>query len=92
MPTISDIKVSKPTEEQAKTASAWPIWAKEASEFPWQYTEMEKCLIIEGEVTVYSEDKSQSVSFAAGDYVVFPRGLACIWKIDKDVKKHYDFG
>ncbi len=91
MPTIKDVKVSKPTEEQKKQAQQWHIWQKEPSEFDWQYTQTEKCLLIEGEVTVYSTDKSESVSFAAGDYVVFPEGLECIWKITKPVKKHYDF-
>jgi len=91
MPTISDVKISKPTPEQSKQASAWDIWQKGVSEFDWQYTETEKCLLIEGEVTVYSSDKTESVSFAVGDYVVFPSGLCCIWKITKPVKKYYDF-
>ena len=91
MSTIKEVNVSKPTQQQIETAKNWPIWEKEASEFPWQYTQMEKCLLIEGDVTVYNEDKSESVSFSAGDYVTFPEGLTCIWKIEKAVKKHYDF-
>jgi uncharacterized protein len=91
MPTIKDIKISKPTQEQSHTAADWPIWSKGVCEFPWQYTETEKCLIIEGEATIYSEDRLDHISFAAGDYVVFPRGLSCIWKIEEPVRKFYDF-
>jgi len=25
-------------------------------------------------------------------YVVFPKGLSCVWKVSKPVKKHYIFG
>ena len=34
---------------------------------------------------------SKSVSFAAGDLVVFPQGLSCVWQVKKPVKKHYMF-
>lgn len=91
MPTIEDVKIAKPTTVQATQAAGWPIWTKDTSEFNWQYTETEKCLIIKGEATVYSEDKTESVSFAEGDYVIFPSGLGCIWKITKPLQKHYDF-
>lgn len=91
MPTVNDIKVTKPTDDQIAQFSKWPIWSHGVDEFDWQYTETEKCLILEGKVTVYSTDKLQSVSFGKGDYVVFPSDLACIWKITEAVKKHYDF-
>ncbi len=91
MPTIKDVKITKPTEAQIAECSKWPIWTHAGDEFDWHYTETEKCLIIEGKVTVYSPDKTQSVSFGKGDYVVFPTDLACIWKITEPVKKYYDF-
>jgi uncharacterized cupin superfamily protein len=47
------------------------------------------CVMIEGEVTVTYDDGS--VSFGAGDYVEFPQGLSCVWKVTKPVRKHYAF-
>jgi len=67
------------------------VWEKEVSEFPWEYSDKETCLIIEGKVEVTTEDSSK-VSFGTGDYVVFPRGLKCTWKIIEPVRKYYRFG
>jgi uncharacterized protein len=69
----------------------WPIWSKEASKFPWSYSERESCYIIEGKVTV-TPYKESPVTFGAGDYVVFPAGMDCTWEIHEDVRKHYNFG
>ena len=49
---------------------AWPVWEKEASDFPWQYDAKETCYLLEGEVTV-TPDGGDSVSFGAGDLVWF---------------------
>ena len=68
---------------------AWPIWTCGISEFDWEYGEKESCLLLEGEVEVSSE--FESVRFSAGDYVVFPKGLKCRWKVTKPVRKHYSF-
>lgn len=84
------IMVSKPTEAEVKEASAWPVWEKEVSSFPWHYDERETCLILEGEVVV--KCSGCEVSFGAGDYVVFPKGLSCVWNIKRTVRKHYKFG
>jgi len=70
---------------------SWPIWTKEVSEFPWQYGEMETCLILEGKVTVTPSD-GEPVSFGKGDLVIFPQGMTCVWKVIEPVKKHYRFG
>jgi hypothetical protein len=83
--------IRKPTEAEKKQAQSWPIWEKEASEFPWHYDEKETCLILEGDVTVANET-GESFNFGAGDYVIFPEGMSCTWKIKKDVRKHYKFG
>ncbi|PIU19338.1 MAG: cupin, partial [Elusimicrobia bacterium CG08_land_8_20_14_0_20_59_10] len=45
------IEIRKPTENERKAASSWPIWTKEVSSFPWHYDEKETCLILDGEVT-----------------------------------------
>ena len=84
------IEVRKPTEEESKDVESWGIWEKEVSEFPWQYDSQETCLLIEGQVEVTTED-GEKVSFGAGDYVVFPKGLKCTWKIIQPVKKYYKF-
>ncbi len=84
------IKVRKPTEEEIGEAKNWPTWSKEISEFDWQYDEQETCYILEGSATVTGKD-GQSASFSAGDWVVFPKGLECGWKIDKPISKKYKF-
>ena len=68
----------------------WPIWTCEVSEFPWKYDVEESCLILEGEV--YVAAGSDTVQIKAGDFVIFPRGLACVWQVTKPIRKHYQFG
>jgi uncharacterized cupin superfamily protein len=84
-------EIRKPSEEERQLAQSWPTWSKEVSEFPWQYDQQETCLILEGDVTVKNED-GQAFHFGPGDWVVFPQGMACTWKVNQDVKKHYRFG
>jgi len=85
------IEVRKPTEEEKQKAKSWGIWEKEVSEFPWEYDEKESCLILGGkaEVTTASGEK---VKFGKDDFVVFPVGLKCKWKITEPIRKHYKFG
>lgn len=89
MLTVKDVVVKKPSAEEIKTCQSWPIWSAEPSTFDWSYTQTETCLIIEGEVSV--KDGDFSVSFGAGDLVVFPEGLDCVWEIKTAVKKYYNF-
>ena len=84
-----DILVRKPTDREIEAMKSKPVWTCGVSEFDWYYDSEETALIIEGEVTVNYGDKS--VSFAAGDLVVFPAGLSCVWQVKKPVKKHYIF-
>jgi uncharacterized cupin superfamily protein len=70
--------------------SSWPIWTKEASEFPWQYDAQETCYLLEGDVVV-TPDGGDPVEIKKGDLVTFPRGMKCRWKIRKAVRKHYTF-
>ena len=85
------IEVRKPTEEEKLEIESCGIWEKEISEFPWQYDEKETCLLIEGKVEVTPED-GETAHFEKGDYVIFPQGLKCTWKIIEPVKKYYKFG
>jgi uncharacterized cupin superfamily protein len=91
MATVKDIIVRKPTADEIKTCSGWPIWTCEPKTFDYEYSETETCLILEGAVTVSSRDGKTSVHFAAGDFVVFPVGLECVWHVEKAVRKHYNF-
>jgi len=87
-----DIKIKRLTEEEKKKAGIekWPVWEKEESEFNWHYDENEDCFIIEGEVEVETKI-GKTVKFGAGDFVSFPKGMNCRWKIKKAVRKHYNF-
>ena len=89
MPTVKDVIVKKPSEDESGRCKSWPIWQCEPSTFDWVYTQTETCLLLEGKVTV--SDGKDSVSFGAGDMVIFPVDLECTWHISEAVKKHYDF-
>ena len=84
-----NIIVKKPTEIEKNDMMAKPIWECGISKFDWHYDSEETCLILEGDVKV--SYNGESVSFGAGDYVVFPKGLSCVWDVSKPVKKHYIF-
>lgn len=85
------IEVRKPTEEEIKTAESWPTWSKKISEFPWSYSEKETCLILGGKAEVETMDGGK-VEFEAGDFVIFPQGLNCTWRIIEPIEKKYNFG
>ena len=84
-----EIIVRKPIEKEVEEMKSNPVWKCAVSEFDWHYDSEETCLINEGDVTV--RYGSKSVSFTAGDYVVFPKGLSCVWDVKKPVSKHYIF-
>ena len=90
MPTVKDVVVRKPTEQETRTCKAWPIWRCDPSTFDWSYTDQETCLILQGKVEV--TDGKQSVGFGPGDMVIFPKDLDCTWTIRETVVKHYRFG
>jgi len=85
-----EIKRITDIEKTERGIESWPIWEKEESEFEWFYDSQEECYLLKGEVEIISED-GQSYVFGAGDFVIFPKGLKCTWKIKKAVKKHYYF-
>ena len=84
------ITVKKATQAEKDEMSTKPVWECGVSEFDWYYDSEETCVLTEGEVTV--SYAGGSVSFCAGDRVVFPKGLSCVWKVSKPVRKHYVFG
>ena len=69
----------------------WPIWECEPSNFLWDYSEKEICLIIEGEANIKT-DTGESYFIQSGDLVEFPEGFSCEWHVIKSIKKHFRLG
>ena len=91
---MSEVKIERnpdPKKIDKMGIKKWPVWTKEVSEFPWSYDEEEQCYFLEGEVEVLNE-QGKSFAIQKGDFVIFPEGMSCTWKIKKAVKKHYHFG
>lgn len=90
---MEPIRIERPDEDELERLGVrtWSIWEKETSEFPWHYDEKETCYLLEGEVCV-TPSGGEPVRFGAGDLVVFPEGMDCVWKITAAVRKHYRFG
>jgi uncharacterized cupin superfamily protein len=89
---MAEIQVYKPNEEELVELGvrSWPIWTCEPSTFDWHYDDKETCYLLEGQVSVKTDHGE--VSFGAGDMVVFPQGLSCVWQVSEGVRKHYKFG
>ena len=88
---MMNIKITnlKDKEIEERGIFSWPIWTCEISEFDWEYGDAESCYLLDGEVEVHSE--FETVQFSAGDFVIFPKGLKCRWKVTKPVRKHFSF-
>jgi uncharacterized cupin superfamily protein len=82
-------QIRRATDADRARAAAWELWACEPSAFEWGYAATEHCLMLEGEAIV--EARGQEFRFGPGDYVTFPKGLACRWRVLTAVKKHYWF-
>lgn len=90
---MQSIRIERaPSDEQLDSlnVSAWPIWSKEVSEFPWYYDEDETAYVLEGEVVVTPEG-GDPVTIGKGDLVTFPAGMSCTWNIKQAIRKHYRF-
>lgn len=89
---MADITVKKMDHKELEKIGvfSWPIWEKEVSKFDWKYDSVERCYFLEGKVVVTAKG-GKAVSFGKGDFVIFPKGLACVWDIKSPVKKHYNF-
>uniref|UniRef100_A0A0D9W5H8 (S)-ureidoglycine aminohydrolase cupin domain-containing protein n=1 Tax=Leersia perrieri TaxID=77586 RepID=A0A0D9W5H8_9ORYZ len=74
----------------------WPKWGCDKSKFPWTYSAKETCYLLQGKVKVYPDGagaggEEDFVEIAAGDLVVFPKGMSCTWDVAEAVDKHYLF-
>jgi hypothetical protein len=85
-----EIKKLSDIELTALNVYSWPIWSCEVSEFPWSYSDKETCFILEGKVIVTTDH--EEVTIESGDFVVFPKGLSCRWRVLKSIRKYYSFG
>ena len=85
------VTIEQLTEQEIKARGItnWPIWTKEISRFPWFYDSTERCLFLEGDVTI--ETPGGTFQVQKGDFVTFRKGLECVWDIKVPVRKHYDF-
>lgn len=83
------VSIRRPSEAEKAEAAAWPIWECGPSSFEWGYAQEERCLILEGQARV--EARGKEFRFGPGDYVIFPKGLACRWHVEKAIRKHYRF-
>ena len=66
----------------------WPVWEKEASEFPWEYFEDEISYILEGRAIITPEG-GDPVEIRKGDLVTIPSELICKWKVVEPLRKRY---
>lgn len=89
---MSGIEIEKKTREELEKMGvfSWPTWEKEPSTFDWHYDDTEQCYIMEGRVRV-EPSEGTPVEFGPGDFVTFPKGMDCVWKVSKGVRKHYNF-
>ncbi len=84
-----EVRKLSEAEIQAQGIRSWSIWTKEVSKFHWFYDSAEECLFLSGRVMVTTS--TETVELKAGDFVRFPKGLACVWTVLEPVKKHYKF-
>jgi len=83
------IKLSQ-EELDKKGVFDWSIWEKKVLRFDHYASVQEQCYFLEGDVVIETEDGN--ISIGKGNYVIFSKGLSCVWGVKKPVKKHYLFG
>ncbi len=85
-----EVKIRKLSDEELRNLGVedWPMWKKEVSEFDWYYDTNEDFYVLEGEVEVTTDD-GKTYRFGEGDFVTFPKGMKCTWKVLKPIKKKY---
>ncbi len=81
--------IKKIESEKLNEIKNWPIWQCEVKKFDWEYDAEEHCYILEGKVIVTADGKDYEIK--KGDYVIFKKGLKCLWDVKENIKKHYNF-
>ncbi|KAH6558528.1 hypothetical protein KP509_1Z058500 [Ceratopteris richardii] len=70
---------------------SWPKWGCPPSKFPWTYDAKETFYLVKGRVKIYPNGSSKYIQIHAGDLVVLPKGMSCIWEVNVAVDKYYTF-
>ncbi|XP_021734755.1 uncharacterized protein LOC110736728 [Chenopodium quinoa] len=74
---------------------SWPKWGCPPGKITLKYDATETCYFVRGKVKAYpkkgSTNDNEGVEFGAGDIVIFPKGLSCIWEVSVAVDKFYKF-
>ncbi|MCK9194166.1 MAG: cupin domain-containing protein [Nevskia sp.] len=70
--------------------SGWETWDCPVSEFRLDFDETEKAYVLAGEIVV-TPDGGKAVTVVPGDYAQFPAGLKSMWRVTKQLKKHYSY-
>ena len=53
------------------------------------HTVKESCYILDGKVIITTDH--EEVTIELGDFIIFPKGLSCRWRVLKPIRKHYSF-
>ncbi|KAK8541558.1 hypothetical protein V6N13_137833 [Hibiscus sabdariffa] len=71
----------------------WPKWGCSPGKYQLKFDAEETCYLLRGKVRVYRKGSSTAeyVEFGAGDLVIIPKGLSCVWDVSVAVDKHYKF-
>ncbi|GAB4855801.1 hypothetical protein Ancab_024446 [Ancistrocladus abbreviatus] len=73
---------------------SWPKWGCPPGKITLKYDARETCYFVKGKVKVYPKGSSSDdeyVEFGAGDLVIIPKGLSCVWDVSIAVDKYYKF-
>lgn len=82
------MRVRKPTQAEIDSTANWETWTGEPSVFPYDYEQAEAYYILEGKAKV-KDDEGNEITFEAGDWVEFAKGLKTEWKIIEKVHKRF---
>ena len=83
------VEIRQPSAAEREEAASWATWECGVSSFEWGYAQEERCLLLEGRAKV--EARGRTFELGPGDFVVFPKGLACRWHVLEPVRKRYRF-
>jgi homoserine kinase type II len=91
--------VAKATEEQLKEMDVanWPTWSTKGNAkyavgqtAPLKvYDTNELSYIISGKMEIIPEETGEPVLVQAGDFVTFPEGFPCQWRVLEEINKHW---
>eukprot|EP00928_Gymnodinium_smaydae_P046990 TRINITY_DN31333_c0_g1_i1.p1 TRINITY_DN31333_c0_g1~~TRINITY_DN31333_c0_g1_i1.p1 ORF type:complete len:282 (-),score=31.63 TRINITY_DN31333_c0_g1_i1:205-1050(-) len=73
--------------------SDWCKWECGVARFEWEYSGTERAYILQGRALVTPTGKWKSLppfEVKAGDFVVLPHGMTCVWEVIEAMVKQYD--